>query len=744
MCVRIYRGPRASTSCASAALSRTRMYTSIATTARASLNSLVYTLGASSGVNIPANYRPPACSVTKTTACLPSSMTSSWNSLYAAVLGLVDNGQIMGSRNGDLGANPLGSLIYNAISYNTYSAYFSDSWRLRPSLTLTYGVNWSVDMPPREAQGKQTLMVALPNNQIIDPEAYLAARQQAALAGQVYNPAIGFSPIGSTGRDYPHDPVYHDFAPRIAVAWNPKFTDGLLGKVFGAGKTVFRGGYARLYDRLNGVQKVIDPLQGLGFSQTLQCLAPSIAGQCLGASGTDPSTAMRIGIDGSTVPIPAFPATAPIPLVPGVTGFPGANQPLASTTYEIDPHYRPGPNNSWNFTIQREMPGSGLLEVGYVRRTASGLYSPVELNQAPFFMIYGGQSFAQAYDNVAAQIKAGGGIAPQAFFEKALAGSSFCAAPNASCTAGVVARFSGNFTTQQVRTIWSGIQPSFVFGPATAVNNQISTMFFWTSQGVSEYNAGFVSYRVRRYKGLTIDANFTYGHSLDDAGRNQDFDTAATNAFNLRYDYGTSLFDRKYVFNLLGMYELPFRPKGIAGKVVHGWAVAPIFSAYTGLPLKVTDGSSQELGQNSSSSAGAIALAPNTFGNSVHSGIAGNSTTQVAVNSDPARGGTGLNIFGDPNAVFSSFRPLQLSTDTTSMGGILRGLNRWNVDVTVLRRFRINDRWSTTFNAQFFNLFNHVLFNDASVSLQSPQSFGVITSQFNNPRAVQLGLHVDF
>jgi len=76
--------------------------------------------------------------------------------------------------------------------------------------------------------------------------------------------------------------------------------------------------------------------------------------------------------------------------------------------------------------------------------------------------------------------------------------------------------------------------------------------------------------------------------------------------------------------------------------------------------------------------------------------------------------------------------------------GILRGLNRWNLDMTLLRRFRISERWSTTFNAQFFNVFNHVLFGDPSVSLQSPTSFGVISSQYNNPRAVQLGLHVDW
>ncbi len=75
----------------------------------------------------------------------------------------------------------------------------------------------------------------------------------------------------------------------------------------------------------------------------------------------------------------------------------------------------------------------------------------------------------------------------------------------------------------------------------------MTTMFFWTSQGISNYNAGFVSYHTRRWKGLTVETNFTYGHSLDDSGLNQDFDTATTNAYNLRYDYGTSVFDRKFV-----------------------------------------------------------------------------------------------------------------------------------------------------------------------------------------------------
>jgi hypothetical protein len=86
-----------------------------------------------------------------------------------------------------------------------------------------------------------------------------------------------------------------------------------------------------------------------------------------------------------------------------------------------------------------------------------------------------------------------------------------------------------------------------------------------------------------------------------------------------------------------------------------------------------------------------------------------------------------------------------VSLDTTSGGGgQLRGQNRWNLDLTVNRTFKFTERFSTTFNAQFFNIFNHVQFNDPTLNLQQPQTFGVIGSQLNNPRIIELGIHMDF
>jgi len=695
-----------------------------------------------SGLNIPANYRPPTCTSTLTTNCLPSNQNSNWNNLYAQALGLVDQALVVGARAKDLSALPPGTPLFNDVHYASFSLYATDSWKITPTLTVNYGLNWSVDVPPIDASGKQAISLILPANQVLVPEDYLAQRQQAALSGNIYNPTVGFSPIASTGRTYPYDLVLDTVAPRLAMAWNPKFSGG---------KMVIRGGYGQLFDRLNGVQKVGNALQGFGFQQTLTCLGPSRTGQCLGVAGVDPSTVFRAGVDGATVPIPALTASATAPLIPGVTGFPGANQPLANTTYQIDPHYRPGRNHQWDLTLQRELPGNSLLEIGYIGRHASNIYNPLEVNQVPFMMTLNGQTYAQAFNAIAAQLKAGtpaASVTPQPFLEAALAGSSLCVPPNTSCTAGVAAKYSGSFPIQHVTDVWNGIQPSFKFGPATAATNQVSTMFYWASAGWANYNAGFVSYRPRRFKGLTVDANLTWAHSLDTRGLNQDFDTASSNSYNLQYDYGTSIFDRKFVFNLLSLYELPFarHGRGVLSQVVKGWYLAPIINISSGLPLKVATGSGQEFGQGgSTNSAGAILTTSDNFGNSVHSGVAGDAATQAGINGNPAAGGSGLNLFANPAAVFAAFRPALVGVDTTSGGGgQLRGLPRWNVDMAISRKFQFSERCSSTFSGQLFNMFNVVQFADPSVSLQSPQSFGVLSSQVNSPRIVQFGLHIDF
>lgn len=705
-----------------------------------SLTQLVYQITSNTGVQIPNTSIP---------ANLPQNQTTNWKTLYAATLGLVDTANVLGTRNAQLQPNPLGTPTNNDVRYDDYSLYLNDAWHVKPTLTLNFGLNWSYDTPPYETTGKQSMMVFTQNENIVTPMSYLDARSQAASQGQIYNPEIGFAPIRSLHRKYPWDPVWTDFAPRIAAAWSPRFGDGFLGKIFGENKTVIRGGYAQLYDRLNGVQKVIDGLQGVGFQQTLTCQGPDMSGNCLGNLASTPSTAFRIGVDGngSTLKIPGITGLNTIPLIPGTSAIADKNQNFIPQTFQMDPNYAPGRNHEFDLTIQRSLSNTSILELGYIGHIAHGIYSPVQLDQPPFFMTFGGQTFAQAYDAVATALRAKtpmASIPNQPFFESILAGSSFC---KPSCTQGVIAAAGSNFTGQQVFTLWNTIQSKFVTGPATAATNQVGNMFFWASQAHANYNAGFIALHERNWRGLTLDANLTYSHSLDNtAGGIQDVDRTVPNSYNLNYGYGNSVFDRKFVFNVLGTYLEPFgKNPGFINHLIRDWSLSPVFAWYSGLPLKVGVGSSQEFGQTTSATASAVALKPDTFGNSVHSGITGDTATNIATSDNPAKGGTGLNLFANPVAVYQSYGPILLTQVTNgNFGGNLRGMARWNLDLDIARKLQWTERVSSTLSLQMFNVFNHVQFNDPTLSLQSPQTFGVLSTQLNQPRVLELGLHIDF
>ncbi len=116
--------------------------------------------------------------------------------------------------------------------------------------------------------------------------------------------------MGNTenGLKYPYNPFYGSFSPRIAAAWNPHFdSDSLAGKMFGHEDTVIRGGYGRVFGRLNGVDLVLVPLLGTGLMQPVQCVGSAFSNGTCGASGNTatPTTAFRIGVDGLTAPLPA-------------------------------------------------------------------------------------------------------------------------------------------------------------------------------------------------------------------------------------------------------------------------------------------------------------------------------------------------------------------------------------------------------------------------------------------------------
>ncbi len=120
-------------------------------------------------------------------------------------------------------------------------------------------------------------------------------------------------------------------------------------------------------------------------------------------------------------------------------------------------------------------------------------------------------------------------------------------------------------------------------------------------------------------------------------------------------------------------------------------------------------------------------------------------------NGDASGGGSGVNLFANPTAAYNNLRPVILGVDGRANDlGPLYGQHRWNLDFTLAKRTAITERVGLTFYAEFFNALNHTEFNDpgqagsAGLDLQNPAAFGVFDSQFNKPRAIELGLRLYF
>ncbi|HUC54418.1 MAG TPA: carboxypeptidase-like regulatory domain-containing protein [Candidatus Cybelea sp.] len=744
----------------------------------AGLPDLVYQLNKGSGLVTSANNRP---------IDLPSSLNSIWDTQYAETLGLIGTEAQLFVRGGtDFHLTGAKTFADTSI-IDSYSLYFNDSWKIRPTITLNYGLEWGTQMPPYEINGVQDIAVDQ-SGVPINSTQYLQNTVTNALNGKVYNPNIGFEPIGAVGGHpkYPFNPYYGGFSPRVAVAWNPKFSEGFLGRLTGNGKTVIRAGFSRLYDRNNGVDLVLVPLLGYGFGQTIRCTGASPVNTttmaatptCNGSVSTTPTNAFRLGVDGNTGPFPAVQQTLPIPAVPGI------NSPAGSNLSFLDSNWRPGVNNGVTFGIQRELPDNVVLEVAYVGKWSTHLYQGLDLNNVPWMMTRGGQTFAKAFAAVWQADHGGTAAASQPFFENSLPASYLMSTNTAiskyntanptatlpmctTLTCAVQTNEGGgplgtaNISTEYVYGVWADLDRTFTFGSALPATTQgYNSMIANSTSGFSNYQAGIVSVQKRTGHGLMLNGNFTWSKTLSTVGINQEFTQAnASVPFNLRYDYGPAPFDTRFVLNLLATYQLPFGKgqrfgtnNGILDRIIGGWSFSPIFTWNSGLVMETYTGSCDEYGQGNVAWCSGLVpmMSAGSYSHSPHYGVV--SSGGIGSQGDAANGGSGVNLFSNPQAVYNTLQPIVLGLNDGRAHdlGPLYGQHRWNLDFSLVKTTRITERVGATLYGQFFNALNHMEFSDpgqygsAGIDLQNPAAFGVLNSQFNNPRQIEVGLRIGF
>ena len=699
----------------------------------------------SSFISTPSSLRPPTCSATLTTNCILSSDIGLWNDLVAVTLGMVDNmTRVVVS---DSNFVPQPNLLLNIVdvTIEAVEVYAQDIWRVTPALTLTAGLTWQVQVPPEEATSRQSIPVFADTLTPVRVNQYFANRAAAARAGDVFNPTLAFMPVTAVaGLKRPMDIDWDNIGPRVSFAWNPSFDN----PIFGDRKTVIRGGWSLTFTRMNGVGMVMTPALGPGVSQVAACNGPDRSGTCTSVAQTA-ATAFRVGEDGSTLNLPPLPSG--FPLIPSD----GNNGPIWGETrgFMIDPGMRLGKAHSFNLTWQRELGNDYILEVGYVRRVGENLQQAIDINSMPGFQLdpASGQTYGEAFDALALELRAGVAIAavtPQPFFENQFINVD--PATYLSSTEALADFFSGDITTGFMGDV-AIFADAFGFRPAGQefMNTQVLIDNWTTDGGRSNYDAAFFSLRRRFSGGMTFDLNYTWSHALDQAGLSQQWISGVTDPWDFDADYATSFGDRTHVWNLHGFWDLPFgsgrrfsTDSGALDRVVSGWYVSGIFTGSSALPLCVGTG-----GGNFGGFLGATCSVPNGVvnpgSNSVHSGIVGSGG--VGIDSDPSSGGTGLNLFGDPEAVFNSFRrPLYTQDRRAQTRGHIRGLPRWNADLSFGKKTSITETVNFVLQIDLLNALNHVDMDNPTVSLNSARSFGDIASQFRGPRTIQIGLRFEF
>jgi hypothetical protein len=244
----------------------------------------------------------------------------------------------------------------------------------------------------------------------------------------------------------------------------------------------------------------------------------------------------------------------------------------------------------------------------------------------------------------------------------------------------------------------------------------------------SSYQGASVKVEQRLQKGLSYLLAYTFSKSIDLVST-LNSGPVWTDPFNRRTARGPSDFDARNRFSAAYSYELPFgKGKGLlknlapaADKLVSGWGVRGVTFFQTGLP--------QSPGMNLS-----------------RTGIC-----SAACTARPDRIGDGnlakdqrtLNRFYD----VAAFRLLAAGGAESRVGNagrnILNGPGINNFDLQIFKETRFSERHSLDFRWEMFNAFNHTQWLAPPVNLESPATFGVITST-RDPRIMQLVLRYSF
>jgi hypothetical protein len=294
--------------------------------------------------------------------------------LYGMISDVVANYNL--DRNGV--AQPQGAPVHRNYGLNWYEFYGQDTWRVKPNITVTYGLRWSLFPAPWETNGLQTAStfgLGTQFNQnvknMLQGRGYTEEQPLEFTLGGPANHGPGFYPLEKT-----------DWSPRISIAYSPRFSTGPLKAIFGdSDKTVIRAGFSRVYDRAGfALLNSFDQIGAAGLSTTLQnacCTFGVTSAEDLPRIANAPGIPAIHNIPQTNINGVQFYLPPPLP-----AGWPQIPAPYGQANlWGIDNTLKTPHAYTVDFSVGRELPKRFSVQLAYVGRFGRRLLTQRDLAQ---------------------------------------------------------------------------------------------------------------------------------------------------------------------------------------------------------------------------------------------------------------------------------------------------------------------------------------------------------------------------
>jgi len=473
------------------------------------------------------------------------------------------------------------------------------------------------------------------------------------------------------GISQPYPTNYNNFSPRIGLAWD----------VFGKGKTVVRSAFGVVFEQPS--------IRTFAFNGGGLNLNPSGIPYAMDASGTliqpkgNITSFLQISSDYSlinwTQQGPIFPSGSAI-------NFCDVPNDIASQCdlFAVDQHLKTPYVMNWNLNIQQELTKSTLLQIGYVANHGVKLYSVTDPNQVNPALDDGSEAFGRPYN-------------------------TNCPAPEGLGLGG----------------------PCFPY---------VGFLSYLSNRSNSSYNSLQLTLTKRYSHGLYLLAGYTYAHAIDTATSN--LAGVPPNSLNYSAERGNGDYDIRHRFTVSATYDLPsLKTKG---QMLEGWQITSIVNLQSGEPYTLGDfgddisatgelndrwnmiGSPRNIHWSASTP-----IPYFTFSTDENTGnIVGNQQCIDAVGGpDPASAGAQQLLSYGCFVSGSTVITPPLSGTQGAMGrNIFRGPTFKNVDFSISKIWKLNERVKLQFRGEFFNIFNHANFDSFTMNtdLSSPNNVGLV------------------